>query len=156
MVGFPNARRRPAAILGLIAVALGLNSGCVVRRYTLRTDPPGALAIVNGEEIGPTPVSRSYTYYGDREVTLLLDGYETKTVIQPMNAPWWDNLITEFFTENLVPFTLRDEREFKFDLQPAQPSRVNDLYDRAEQLRGEAQAPPKPKRRGFFAWLGFD
>ena len=65
MVGFPNARRRPAAILGLIAVALGLNSGCVVRRYTLRTDPPGALAIVNGSEIGPTPVSQAYTYFGD-------------------------------------------------------------------------------------------
>ena len=117
------------------------------RRYTLRTEPPGALAIVNGEEIGQTPVSRSFTYYGDREITFILDGYETKTVIQPMKAPWWDNLFTEFFTENLVPFNLRDEREFKYQLTPASSPRADDLRDRAEQLRSRvdrsAQAPTR-------------
>ncbi len=156
MVRSLEVRRRSAAILGLTTVLLGLNSGCVVRRYTLRTEPPGALAIVNGEEIGPTPVSRSYTYYGDREVTFLKDGFETKTVIQPMAAPWWDNIVTEFFSENIVPFTLRDEREFKYDLQQATVPRANDLYNRAEELRAEAKAPPKPRRQGFFAWLGFE
>ncbi|APW59426.1 PEGA domain-containing protein [Paludisphaera borealis] len=156
MVRSLKVRRRSAAILGLGAVLLGLNAGCVVRRYTLRTEPPGALAIVNDEEIGPTPVSRSFTYYGDREITFLLDGYETKTVIQPVAAPWWDNLFTEFFSENLVPFTLRDEREFKFDLQQATPPQANDLYNRAEALRAESQIAPKPRRKGFFAWLGFE
>ena len=111
------------------------------RRYTFRTDPPGALAIVNGEEIGQTPVSRSFYYYGDREITFMLDGYETKTVIQPINAPWWDNLFTEFFTENLVPFNLRDEREYTYELTPASTPRAADLRDRAEQLRSEAQDP---------------
>ena len=86
----PVAGRR-ALLLGLAVGAGGL-PGCVERRYTIRTDPPGALAIVNGEEIGPTPVSRSFTYYGDREITLMLDGYKTKTLIQPIAAPWWDNL----------------------------------------------------------------
>lgn len=156
MVRSLKVRRRSATILGLVAVLLGLNSGCVVRRYTLRTEPPGALAIVNGEEIGPTPVSRSYTYYGDREITFLKDGYETKTVIQPVAAPWWDNILTEFLSENIVPFTLRDEREFKFDLQPATSPRANDLQDRAEALRAESHLPPKPRRQGFFAWLGFE
>ena len=97
------------------------------RRYTLRTDPPGALAIVNGEEIGPTPVSRCFYYYGDREITFLLDGYETKTFIQPVKAPWWDNLATEFFSENILPFTLRDEREFKYQLTPASSPQAADL-----------------------------
>jgi hypothetical protein len=146
--------RRLAASMVLVAVAVC--SGCVERRYTLRTEPPGALAIVNGEEIGPTPVSRSYYYYGDREITFLLDGYETKTVIQPVNAPWWDNLATEFFSENLLPFTLRDEREFKYQLTRASSPRANDLRDRAEQLRAEARAQPKPRRGGILGWLGFD
>jgi hypothetical protein len=145
--------RRLAACLGLVGATLF--SGCVERRYTLRTDPPGALAIVNGEEIGPTPVSRSFWYYGDREITFLLDGFETKTVIQPIKAPWWDNLVTEFFTENLVPFNLRDEREFKFALTPASSPRANDLRDRAEQLRSQAQILPKPRRGGILGWLGF-
>src|SRR5947209_6545212 len=78
-------RRRLAACVVLAGASVC--AGCVERRYTLRTDPPGALAIVNGEEIGPTPVSRSFTYYGDREITFLRDGYQTKTVIQPVKAP---------------------------------------------------------------------
>ncbi len=145
--------RRLAAYVALAAVTMC--SGCVERRYTLRTNPPGALAIVNGEEIGQTPVSRSFWYYGDREITFLLDGYETKTIIEPINAPWWDNLFTEFFTENLVPFSLRDEREFKYTLTPATAPRANDLRDRAEQLRSQAQILPKPRRGGILGWLGF-
>ena len=113
------------------------------------------LAIVNGEEVGQTPVSRSFYYYGDREITFILDGYATKTLIQPIKAPWWDNLFFEFFTENLVPFNLRDEREFKYQLTPASTPRASDLRDRAEQLRSEAQTLPKPRRGGFLGWLGF-
>lgn len=148
-----SASRRIAACLALASTIV--LPGCVERRYTLRTDPPGALAIVNGEEIGQTPVSRSFWYYGDREITFMLDGYETKTIIQPMNAPWWDNLFTEFFTENIVPFNLRDEREFKYVLTPASTPRANDLRDRAEQLRGQGQTIPKPRRGGILGWLGF-
>lgn len=153
MVKSRRLKSRLAATLMLVGV--GLVSGCVERRYTLRTDPPGALAIVNGEEIGQTPVSRSYYYYGDREITFILDGHETQTVIQPMKAPWWDNLFTEFFTENLVPFTLRDEREFRYQLQPAKAPAANDLRDRAEQLRSEARVQPPPRRQGILGWLGF-
>ena len=153
MVKSLSVPRRLAACLALVGATLC--SGCVERRYTLRTDPPGALAIVNGEEVGQTPVSRSFWYYGDREITFLLDGYETKTVIQPIKAPWWDNLFTEFFTENLVPFNLRDEREFKYTLTPASSPRANDLHDRAEQLRSQAQILPKPRRGGILGWLGF-
>lgn len=156
MVRSPKTGRRAASALVLAAGCLCFESGCVIRRYTIRSEPPGAQVIVNDEEIGPTPVSKSFTFYGDREVTLIKDGYATKTLIQPMPAPWWDNLLTEFFSENLVPFTLRDEREFKYDLEPAQPPAANDLYGRAESLRAEALAPPKPRRSGFLAWLGFD
>jgi hypothetical protein len=142
--------------LSLVFVTGFLAAGCVERRYTVRTDPPGALAIVNGEEIGQTPVSRSFYYYGDREITLILDGYATKTVIQPIKAPWWDNLFTEFFTENLLPVTLRDEREFTYQLSPAVSPRANDLSDRAEQLRSEARVEPRPRRGGILGWLGWD
>lgn len=156
MVDSSRGRSLHRAALGLVVLGLLGCVGCVERRYTLRTDPPGALAIVNGEEIGQTPVSRSYTYYGDREITFILDGYETKTLIQPMNAPWWDNLITEFFTENLVPFDLRDEREFQYQLSPANAPISADLRDRAEQLRASSQVPPPPRRGGLFGWLGFE
>ena len=145
--------RGPAALLFLAGVSL--LAGCVERRYTIRSDPPGATVIVNGEEIGPTPASKSFVYYGEREITLILDGYATKTVIQPIKAPWWDNYFTEFFTENMLPVTLRDEREYKFQLTPAQSPPQGELRDRAESLRSEARTLPKPRRGGILGWLGF-
>jgi hypothetical protein len=145
--------RGPAAIL--LLAGIGLFSGCVERRYTIRSDPPGATVIVNGEEIGPAPASKSFVYYGDREISLMLDGYQTKTVIQPIKAPWWDNIVTEFFTENIIPVSLRDEREFKYQLVPAESPAQGELRDRAEGLRGEARVLPKPRRGGILGWLGF-
>jgi hypothetical protein len=146
-------RRRRAAVL--LMAALGLCSGCVERRYTIRSDPPGATVVVNGEEIGPAPASKNFVYYGDREITLMLDGYQTKTVIQPIKAPWWDNYLTEFFSENIVPVSLRDERAFTYQLVPAESPPKEELRARAEGLRTEAQSLPKPRRGGILGWLGF-
>jgi len=153
-MGKLHANGRGSAAVLLLA-GIGLCSGCVERRYTIRTDPPGATVIVNGEEIGPAPASKNFIFYGDREITLMLDGYATKTVIQPINAPWWDNLLTEFFTENVIPVSMRDEREFKYQLVPAQSPAQDVLRDRAEGLRSEAQVLPKPRRGGILGWLGF-
>ncbi len=144
---------RSAALL--LLAGIGLLSGCVERRYTIRSEPPGATVIVNGEEIGPTPASKSFTYYGDRQITLILDGFQTKTLIQPINSPWWDNYFTEFFTENFLPVSLRDEREFKYQMVPAHSPELGELRDRADSLRREAQVLPKPRRGGILGWLGF-
>jgi hypothetical protein len=144
-------RRLALAGLALCACACG----CVERRYTIRTDPPGALVYVNGEEVGASPVSKSFTYYGEREVTLVADGHQTARFVQPVNPPWWDNLFTEFFSENLVPFTLRDEREFSYKMLPAVNPPQTDVRQRAETLRGIGRQTPEPQRQGFFGFLGF-
>ena len=143
--------RRRLLIGGLVLIA---STGCVKRRYTIRTDPPGAAVFVNGEEVGTSPVSKSFTYYGTREVTLVADGYQTQKVLQPVDAPWWDNGVTDFFTENLLPLTLRDEREFQFRMVPAQNPPTADLLDRAQALRQQGQIPPPPQRRTLLQWLG--
>jgi PEGA domain-containing protein len=153
MVKSHPARRLMAAML--LSLGITLCSGCVTRRYTVRTDPPGALVIVNDEALGPAPASRSFVYYGNRKITLILDGFETKTLIQPINAPWWDNYLTEFFTENIVPWVIDDEREFTYKLEPAQTPTVESVRGRAEGLRSEAQILPPPRRGGILGWLGF-
>ena len=145
--------RSPA--LFLLFVGIGALSGCVERRYTIRTDPPGATVVVNGEEIGPSPASKSFVYYGDRKISLIKDGFQTKTLIQPIKAPWWDNYITEFFTENVVPVSLRDEREFTYKLEPFKMTPQGELRDRAESLRSEARILPKPRRGGILGFFGF-
>ena len=149
-------RRQGRRLLLLVALALiGGLAGCVERRYTIRTDPPGALAIVNDQELGVTPVSASFQYYGDRKVTLIKDGFETRTVIQPIKSPWWDNYFTEFFTENLIPINFRDERDYTFALSPTKIPEQNDLLQRANGLRAEGQQPPVPRRGGILGFFGF-
>ncbi|MBY0398357.1 MAG: PEGA domain-containing protein [Thermoleophilia bacterium] len=148
-------QRRVGAAIALGLAALSPLSGCVERRYTIRTNPPGALAIVNGEEIGRTPVSRSFTYYGDRDVTLMFDGHQTQRFNQPIKAPWYDNIFTEFFTENLVPFTVRDERDFTYQMQPTQVPSAPDLLNRGQELRSQAQAPPPARQGGILGALGW-
>ncbi len=147
--------RAAGSLRGLVAAMALLSVGCVDRRYTIRTDPPGALVYVNGEEVGASPVSHSFTYYGDREITLVADGFQTQRIIQPVNAPWWDNDLTDFFSENLVPFTLRDDREFAYRMQPSVNPPSADLEARANALRAEGQAPPRERPRGFFERLRF-
>jgi hypothetical protein len=153
MVNAHPARRRTAIVLGLVAV--GLACGCVERRYTIRSEPPGAQVIVNGESLGSAPASHSFYYYGQREITLVMDGYETKTLIQPIEAPWWDNYLTEFFTENLVPWVIRDEREYTYKLEPARTPTQEEVQSRAEAMRDEAQALPPPRRGGILGFFGF-
>lgn len=153
----PQTRRPRAAVTAtLLGTTLGLlASGCVERRYTIRTDPPGALVSVNGQELGTSPVSKSFVYYGDRDIRVSKDGFRTERIIQPVRAPWWDNYLTEFFTENLVPITLRDEREYIYKLVPEEAPSADDLLRRAEGLRAEGQTPPRPRRGGLLGWLGF-
>lgn len=147
--------RRPELVLAPCALMLLALAGCVERRYTIRTDPPGAIAIINQEEIGPTPVSRSFTFYGDRDVVLIKEGYATQHIVQPIGPPWWDNVLTEFFTENMIPLTFRDEREYAYQLVPATNPPTNELVGRADSLRSAGQTAPPPRRGGILGFFGF-
>jgi hypothetical protein len=150
----PTARGLGPVPICLALAAITAATGCVERRYTIRTNVP-AVAVVNDEEIGPTPASKSFTYYGDRDIILIAPGYQTLRVRQKVDAPWWDNLFTEFFTENLIPFTFRDERVFDYVLVPSVNPPVNDLVARAETLRERAKTPPPPRRGGILGFFGF-
>jgi hypothetical protein len=150
-----HRHRAGRLLVATAAISLIATAGCVERRYTIRTNPPNAQVWVNGEELGPAPQSRSFNYYGPREIVLIADNHQTQRILQPVDAPWYDNLFTEFFTENLLPFTIRDEREFYYEMAPATNPPTGDLVQRAENLRSQAQQPPPERRRGFLGWLGF-
>ena len=76
-----------AAFCGCLVVAA---AGCVQRRMTIRSNPPGALVYVDDYQIGTTPVSNDFVYYGTRKIRLVKDGYETLTVRQPFPIPWYE------------------------------------------------------------------
>jgi hypothetical protein len=121
----------------LIAMVLP-SSGCVRRRLNVRTNPPGALVYVDNQQIGTTPCSVDFTYYGTREIRLIKPGFETLTVNQPIPAPWWQYPGIDFVSENLVAMKIRDNRTVTYNLAPQVIVPPQELVDRANQLRHDA------------------
>ena len=132
------ATTRLLANLALAAVVI-CQIGCVHRRLTIRSNPPGALVYVDGVEIGRTPVSTSFIYYGTRTVRLELDGYETVQENHRVRAPWYQIPPLDFVSDNLATRDLRDERVLYFELVPMRVVPTRQLISRADQLRMSSQ-----------------
>lgn len=115
-----------------------LSSGCVRRRLTVRSVPAGASVYVDDQPIGQTPVSTSFTYYGTRKIQLVKDNFETLTVKQTFNPPWYQYPVIEFVTENLWPWEIRDERAVDFQMIPQVIVPTERLLENAQQLRDAA------------------
>ena len=139
----PTSEMHSANTKSWLAVALllaCLNTGCVRRRMTIRSNPPGAQVFVDDQEIGTTPCSASYVYYGTRKLTLMKDGYRTETVFQKFNPPWYEIPPLDFVSENLMPRETRDERIVDVTLIPEEIVPKQKLVDRAQSLRDSARA----------------
>lgn len=138
---FGRLRPRTAvrsAIAG-VAVLLVLLCGCVERSLTVRSEPPGAVVVVNDEEIGASPAKFSFLWYGDYEIILRKPGYETLTTFHRVPAPWYQYPPFDFFAEILIPGTIQDNRETPvYVLSPRTEPSVDELIRRAEQTRSEA------------------
>jgi hypothetical protein len=114
---------------------LVLTSGCVQRRLTVKSDPPGALVSLNGDEIGRTPVTRDFTWYGTYDVELRHDGYETLKKKGRVIAPIWQWVPFDLLAE-LLPLT--DRHTLSYRMHPIDESRDNpeQMLDRAQHLQG--------------------
>ena len=139
------ARRRLAlgAVVGMALVTT--LAGCVQRRMTIRSNPPGALVYVDDYQIGTTPVSTDFVYYGTRKIRLIKDGYETLTVRQPFPMPWYQVFPLDFVTETIWPGEIRDERVVDLAMVPAGQVPAEAVVGRAELARRSAgSGPPVP------------
>ena len=128
-----------------VTVILLMSIGCVQRRMTVRSNPPGALVYVDDYQIGTTPVSTDFVYYGTRKIRLIKDGYDTLTVQQPFPVPWYEIFPLDFVTENLWPWEIRDERVVDLAMVPAGTVPAETVVSRAELARRSAgSGPPVP------------
>lgn len=125
-----------------VAASIVASPGCVQRRMTIRSNPPGALVYVDDYQLGTTPVSHDFVYYGTRKIRLVKDGYETLTVRQPFPVPWYEIFPLDFVTENLIPWEVRDERVVELAMQPAASTPPELVVSRAEQVRLAAGSLP--------------
>lgn len=124
----------------LIVLLIGTSTGCVSRRLTVRSNPPGALVELDGERIGYTPVSVDFTYYATREMRLSKAGFETLTVLQPLKPPWYQVPPLDFVSDNLLPLKqVTDRHEVTYTLAPKQANITTPLVDRANEVRAIEQ-----------------
>jgi hypothetical protein len=121
-------------------LTLLLFEGCVRRRMTVRSNPSGATVYLDGKEIGRTPFSTNFDFYGKREFRVVKQGYETKTVLMPVRAPWYELPGIDFVSEVLLPGKLTDHKYYEFDLKQEQIIPTHELVSRAEELRRTAHA----------------
>jgi hypothetical protein len=112
-----------------------LLAGCVERKLTINTNPSGALVLLNDEEIGLTPATVSFNWYGDYNVTIRKPGFETLQTHKKLQGPWYDYFPFDFFAQVLNPGRIVDSYEWSFDLQPQKETGRQELIQAAEQLK---------------------
>jgi hypothetical protein len=130
--------------LAVTACAAAL-AGCVERRFVVVTDPPTAMVYENGRPLGASPADDHYVYYGRYHFTLIKDGFQTLQVDQDIPAPWYQYPGLDFISENLIPWTIRDVRQFHFSLEPMRVTNPREFLQEAEGMRAKGrsiQAPP--------------
>ncbi len=72
---------------------------CTQRTITITSTPPGALVHLNDQEIGVTPVTTKFLYYGTYDVKLKKAGYDSLWTSQKAIAPWWEAPGPDLFAE---------------------------------------------------------
>ncbi|MFA5293500.1 MAG: PEGA domain-containing protein [Phycisphaerae bacterium] len=129
------------AFFGLICLC----SGCVERKLTITTEPSGALVSLNDEQIGTSPVTVGFEWYGDYSVSISKDGYQTLKTHRDLKRPLRDRFPFDLFDDI---FSKRiDEYSWSFKLDASKPQDKDKLVDDAMKMQKQtAEELAKPVR----------
>lgn len=135
--------RRISGFLVILFSSLA-GGGCVQRTLTIESSPPGALVYLNGLEVGRTPVTRDFTWYGTYDVQLRAEGHETLKTKGKVIAPWWQWVPFDLVAE-VLPLRLRDEQHLRYTLRPTAETAADPgvMLERARDLRGQLESSPR-------------
>jgi hypothetical protein len=128
-----------AALGGAIAM-----TGCygqVQRTLTIESEPGGALCWLNDNEVGHTPVTVPFTWYGTYGVRLEMPGYEPLVTEAVVKAPAYEWIPLDLAFETVVPGVHYDTHAYKFVMKKAEPTDADALRKRAEGFRKQAKSP---------------
>ena len=98
---------------------------------TINSNPPGATVYVDGHQLGKTPVSTDFTYYGTRNIRLEMDNYQTMVVKQKVTPPWYEFPPFDFFSETFSANEVKDHHMWTYDLQQRAISSDDQIMERA-------------------------
>lgn len=128
---------------GLTIVSAG---GCVERTLTIQTSPSGSLVNLNDQEVGRTPMTVEFTYYGDYDVALRKEGFVTQKTTCNVKEPWFQIPPIDLIAA-VLPLHFVDRHTFTYDMTPQAPPDPSELLQRAEGMRSELEGsrlPPRP------------
>ncbi|MEM7754926.1 MAG: PEGA domain-containing protein [Planctomycetota bacterium] len=135
---------RRTVFIVLLAFACTL-PGCLQRRISITTEPPGARVWVNDVEIGQSPAETDFLYYGVYDIRIDHPDFEPVLTEREAGAPFWEYPGIDLIAEAL-PFTIENTVEWHFDLVPAietyaEPDALDaELIDRARATRARLEA----------------
>ena len=114
--GARTATRLAAVVCAVLCVA---PAGCIRRKLTVYSNPPGAILFMNDKRRGPTPHAYDFEWYGWYRLTLVKRGYERLDDHVLIKAPWYFWIPCDLVAE-LMPFPIRDFKELHYELKPEQ------------------------------------
>lgn len=118
------------AAIAIMAVC----TGCVERELTINTVPQGANVILNDQEIGMSPVTVDFEWYGDYKIRIEKKGYETLVTHQCLKRPSHDYFPFDMFEGIFNPDRI-DSYCWEFDLKTYQPTDRNVLIQNAKKAK---------------------
>lgn len=132
--------RRNAFNLSLVGLTLLLSTAlaCIERTVTINTVPDGATVMLNDQEVGASPVTVPFTWYGNYDVVCRKPGYKTLKTNVKLTTPWYQLPVVDLFTECMVPFTVRDRRAFDLQLEQERPPTKAELLNRAAEAKAQS------------------
>jgi len=145
-----NKSISPVLSVTLFIVIPVIISGCggVQRQLTVKTEPSEALVVLNDEQIGLSPVTVSFNWYGDYSVRVSKDGYRTLNTHRELKAPWYDGFPFDFIASFCWPKRTVDSYEWMFELKPYEPPERDELIEAAQKLQSQTTAEfIKPVKR---------
>lgn len=125
---------------GMVAglATLALTGGCVERTLKITSEPQGARVFLNDKEVGVTPLKVSFLWYGDYDIILRKEGYQTLKTNYLVKAPWYQYPPIDLIAECFVATTIKDEHELPtYTLEPASPPDLDEVVERAVETRDQ-------------------
>lgn len=123
--------------LACAALGLGLG-GCLERRVSIMSDPPGATVWVNDVEVGNTPTEMEFTFFGVYDVRVEKAGYEPLHAKAKLEAPIWEYPGPDLIA-TVVPARIQTNLQWRFTLEP-QAEATMPIEDVRAGLLSRAQA----------------
>ena len=131
---------RPLTLTAIASTAL--LTACAERHIRVTSTPPGARVWLNDQEIGRTPATASFTFYGRYDLRIEAPGHEPYHATHHAKAPLHEYPGPDLIAEAL-PTTIDHTIEWHIELSPTPeaPEAVRaGLIDRAATLREQARS----------------